>query len=312
MLSRRLLRIKALKALYAHVQCEGDNLIASQKRLLGSIDRSYDLYFLLLRLPVDIAEYARKQQQIASEKHLATHEDLNPNKKFVDSQFIQLFENSDTVNDYLNARKLTWSGQPDFIKSLYLKFIESEEYKRYMLSAEVSMKEDLLLMDYLYVTLLQEVDEVEPTIEQISLDMVGDLCHVLPLVMRTLGSIRPSHEDVKVVKKFKCEDDLAFVRNLFERALVNFTKYQTYIERFTSNWDVERIVFMDNLIMVVAMSELVNFPDIPTKVTMDEYIEISKYYSTPSSSVFVNGILHKMTHSLNEEGMIKKSGRGLM
>ncbi|MFI3269597.1 MAG: transcription antitermination protein NusB [Rikenellaceae bacterium] len=312
MLSRRLLRIKALKALYAHVQCEGDNLIAAQKKLLGSIDRSYDLYFLIMRLPVEIAEYARTMQQIASEKHLATREDLNPNKKFVNSQFIHLFENSDTVNDYLHSRKLSWKGEPEFIKLMYTKLTESERYKRYMLSPESSMKEDLALMDHLFVTMLQEIEEVEPTIEHISLDMVGDLCHILPLVMRTMSSIRPNHTDVKVVKKFKCEEDLAFVRGLFERSLINLTKYQTYIEKFTSNWDVERIVFMDNLIMVVAMAELINFPDIPTKVTMDEYIEISKYYSTPSSSVFVNGILDKMTNSLTEEGEIKKVGRGLM
>ncbi len=312
MLSRRLLRIKALKALYSHVHCEGDNLIAAQRRLLSSIDRSYDLYFLLLRLPVEIAEHARAMQQIASEKHLATYEDLNPNKKFVDSQFIHLFETSDTVNDYLHSRKLSWSGQPDFIKLIYAKLIESEQYKVYMSSPNEGMKEDLLLMDYLYVTLLQEVEEVDAAIEQLSLDMVGDLCHVLPLVMRTMSSVRPTHTDVKVMKKFKCEEDLAFVRGLFERSLINLNKYQTYIERFTSNWDVERIVFMDNLIMVVAMAELVNFPDIPTKVTMDEYIEISKYYSTPSSSTFVNGILDKMTNSLMEEGEIKKAGRGLM
>ncbi len=312
MLSRRLLRIKALKALYAHVQCEGDNLIASQKRLLASIDKSYDLYFLLMRLPVEIAEYARTMQQIASEKHLATREDLNPNKKFVDSQFIRLFENSDAVNDHLHSRKLTWKGEPEFIKLIYTKLTESEKYKEYMLSPESSIKEDLVLMDYLFVTLLQEVEEVEPTIEHISLDMVGDLCYVLPLVMRTMSSIRATHDEVKVMKKFKCEEDVAFVRGLFERSLVNLTKYQTYIERYTSNWDVERIVFMDNLIMVVAMAELINFPDIPTKVTMDEYIEVSKYYSTPSSSTFINGILDKMTNSLTEEGQIKKSGRGLM
>ncbi len=192
------------------------------------------------------------------------------------------------------------------------KFIESDHYKSYLLAPNGGMKEDLVLMDHLYVTLLQECEEVEQTIEEVSLDMTGDLCHVLPLVMRTLNTVRASHTDIKVVKKFKCEEDLQFVRSLFERALVNFTKYQTYIERFTSNWDVERIVFMDNLILVVAMSELLNFPDIPTKVTMDEYIEISKYYSTPGSSTFVNGILDKMTNSLNEEGLIKKIGRGLL
>ncbi|MFI3247938.1 MAG: transcription antitermination protein NusB [Rikenellaceae bacterium] len=312
MLSRRLLRIKALKAIYAHLQCDGDNLITSQKRLLNSIDKSYDLYFLLLQLPVAIADYQRNQQQIAKEKHLATFEDLNPNTKFVDSALIQLLDNSDLVNDYMSIHHISWKDQPEFIKNISAQFVESAPYKKYMASQTPSIKEDIELMESFYVTLLQESEFVEPVIEEISLDMVGDLSFVLPLVMRTISSVRASHTDVKIVKKYKSDDDLLFVRRLFEGALINFNKYQTYIERFTSNWDVERIVIMDNLIMVVAMAELIGFPDIPTKVTMDEYIEISKFYSTPGSSTFVNGILDKLTASLQEEGSIKKSGRGLM
>ncbi len=312
MLSRRLLRIKALKAIYAHLQCEGDNLIASQKGLLNSIDKSYDLYFLLLQLPVAIADHLRNQQQIAKEKHLATFEDLNPNTKFVDSALIQLLDNSDSLNDYLSIRHLNWSNYPEFIKSISAQFLQSAPYVKYMASQESSIKEDVALLESFYVTLIQESELVEPIIEEISLQMVGDLSYVLPLVMRTITSVRASHTDIKVMKKYKSDDDLTFVRSLFERALINYNKYQTYIERFTSNWDVERIVFMDNLILVVAMAELLNFPDIPIKVTMDEYIEVSKFYSTPGSSVFVNGILDKLTVSLQEEGSIKKSGRGLM
>ncbi|MFI3304240.1 MAG: transcription antitermination protein NusB [Rikenellaceae bacterium] len=312
MLSRRLLRIKALKAIYAHLQCDGDNLIASQKRLLLSVDKAYDLYFLLLHLPVAMADYSRSMQQIAKEKHLATYEDLNPNTKFVDSPIVRLLDSSDSLNDHLSTRALSWKDFPELIKSLFTTLSESVKYKEYMSKSEGSVKEDIELLEYFYVDVLQANEQIELVIEDISILMSGDLSFVLPLVMRTLTSVRPSHTDIKVMKKYKSEDDLAFVRSLFERSIVNHAKYQTYIERFTSNWDVERIVFMDNLIMVVAMAELLNFPDIPTKVTMDEYIEISKYYSTPGSSTFVNGILDRVTNSLNEEGSIKKSGRGLM
>ncbi len=312
MLSRRLLRIKALKAIYAHLQCDGDNLIASQKRLLLSIDKAYDLYFLLLQLPVAMADYSRSMQQIAREKHLATYEDLNPNTKYVDSALVRLLENSDSLNDHLSTRGVSWREHPEFVRSLFKSFSESEKFKSYMTSSEASIKDDVELMEYFYVELLQANEEIEGVIEEISIMMSGDMSFVLPLVMRTLSSIRPSHTDIKVMKKYKNEDDVAFVRSLFERSIVNHAKYQTYIEKFTSNWDVERIVLMDNLIMVVAMAELLNFPDIPTKVTMDEYIEIAKSYSTPGSSTFVNGILDRVTNSLNEEGKIKKSGRGLM
>lgn len=312
MLSRRLLRIKALKAVYAHIQCEGDNLITTQKRLLASVDRSYDLYFLLLQLPSEVADYARNMQQIAREKHLATFEDLNPNTKFVESEYIRIIETGDAVSDYLIPRKLSWKEHKDFIKTLYNKLMQSDKYKSYMANPTRSIREDQELMEYFYVTLLQESEETDAAIEQLSLDMIGDLSFVLPLVMRSVTSVRASHTELKIMRKFKSDDDLGFVRGLFERSIINLTKYRTYIERFTSNWDVERIVFMDNLIMVVAMAELLNFSDIPVKVTMDEYIEIAKAYSTPGSSTFVNGILDKMTISLTEEGQIRKSGRGLM
>ncbi len=312
MLSRRLLRIKALKAIYAHLQSDGDNLIATQKRLLASIDRAYDLYFLLLQLPVAMADYSRNMQQIAREKHLATYEDLNPNIKFVDSPIVTLLENSDSLNDRLAAKALSWRLHPELVKSLFIALSESDKFKAYMAKSEASIKDDVELMEYFFVEVIQANEQIEGAIEEISIDMSGDISFVLPLVLRTLTSMRASHTDIRVMKKFKSEDDAEFVRSLFERSLVNYTKYQTYIERFTSNWDVERIVFMDNVIMVIAMAEMLNFPDIPTKVTMDEYIEISKYYSTPGSSVFVNGILDRVKCSLDEEGLIKKSGRGLM
>ncbi|MFI3305223.1 MAG: transcription antitermination protein NusB [Rikenellaceae bacterium] len=316
MLSRRLLRIKALKAIYAHLQCDGDNLNASQKRLFLSIDKAYDLYFLLLQLPVAMADYSRSMQQIAREKHLATYEDLNPNTKFVDSAAIRLLENSDSLNDHLSARGVSWREHPEFVKALFVAFAQSEKFKSYMSTPVGNIKEDVELLEYLFVELLQSneqiTEQVEEVVEEISIMMSGDISYVLPLVHRTITSIRPSHTDIKVMKKYKNDDDIDFVRALFERSIVNHSKYQAYIEKFTANWDVERIVLMDNLIMVVAMAELLNFPDIPTKVTMDEYIEISKFYSTPGSSNFVNGILDRLTNSLNEEGAIKKSGRGLM
>ncbi|MFI3328255.1 MAG: transcription antitermination protein NusB [Rikenellaceae bacterium] len=312
MLSRRLLRIKALKALYAHLQCDGDNLIASQKKLFESIDKSYDLYFLLLKLPVLMADMERKRQRVAKEKHLATYEDLNPNTRFVDSPLVHLLSTSDSVNDYISSRKLAWGDNDELVKSLFAQLSESEKFKSYMASDSSSIKDDIELMEYFYVEILQNNEEVESVIEERSILMSGDLRFVLPLVIRTLSGIKPSHTNVKVVKKFKNDDDMNFVKELFQKALVNYGEYQKYIERFTSNWDLERIVYIDSLIMVVAMSEFIGFSDIPTKVTMDEFIEISKDYSTASSSLFVNGILDKVLGSLQDDGRINKSGRGLM
>lgn len=132
------------------------------------------------------------------------------------------------------------------------------------------------------------------------------------MVIRTLAAMRQSHKDVKVLPKFKNDDDLDFVRTLFEKTLINYSENLRYIEKFTRNWDVERIVFMDNLIMATALTELVSFPSIPVKVTLDEYIDLSKYYSTPGSSTFINGVLDKIVESLTQEGKIRKTGRGLI
>ncbi len=312
MLSRRLLRIKAVKALYAHLQSDGDNMIVSEKSMMTSIDRSYDLYFQLMLLPVEIAAYMASRQEIDKKKHLATHEDLNPNTKLIDSAFVQLISSSDSINDYVSSRKLGWQTSPELIKTLYNQFSEREVFKNYMTSGQSSIKEDIALWEDFYVNDVQNCELLDEVLEEQTLMWCGDISYILPLVTRTFSSIRPSHTEVKVVRKFKCEDDERFVRTLFEKSLINYNYNQQYIERYTQNWDVERIVFMDILIMVVAMSEFVSFPDIPVKVTMDEYIEIAKNYSTPGSGVFVNGILDKLANSLTEEGALVKVGRGLL
>lgn len=313
MLSRRLLRIKVVKAVYAHVQCGSDNLLVSQKNLLSSVDQTYNLYLLLLQLPIEIANNIRKMQEVAKSKHLATYEDLNPNTRLIDSKLVHLLENSDELGDAVSSLKLNWNTNPEIIKEITTNFIESSSYKEYMSKRnEQSLDDDIKLMTNLFVEQLQNSDSFEDVIEAFSIRMSGDLCYALPLVMRTLTSIRKSTEQIKLVRKYKNEDDLAFVKTLFERAIINYHSYNDYIEKFTTNWDAERMVIMDYIIMTIAMAELINFPDIPVKVTLDEYIDISKYYSTQGSSNFVNGLLDIVSKSLMEEGKIKKTGRGLM
>ena len=154
--------------------------------------------------------------------------------------------------------------------------------------------------------------ELDDALEEMSILWNDDLPYIVMMILRTLSNLRPSHTDLKVPPKFKSAEDPEFVKTLFEKTLVNYDSYQDYIERYTSNWDVERIVFMDNLILATAMAELISFPSIPVKVTLDEWIEISKYYSTPGSSTFINGVLDKIVESLTAEGRIRKAGRGLI
>ena len=312
MISRRLLRIKALKALYAHLKSESDSLMASEKTLVASIDKTYDLYFQMLSLIVEVARYADERQQAAMQKKLPTYEDLNPNRKFVENSVVHLIAESDSVNDYLAAHKLSWARYPELIKALYLQLEQSDYYKKYMTSQERSFREDLALVTDFYTNELESSEMLEEVLDEQSILWNDDLGFALIMVTRTLSNMRQSHRDVKVLPKFKSEEDLEFAKELFEKAAVNYDSNLEVIEQFTRNWDIERIAFMDNVIMVTAMAELISFPSIPVKVTLDEYIEIAKYYSTASSSTFINGVLDKVVNTLTEEGRINKSGRGLI
>ena len=312
MISRRLLRIKALKALYAHLKSESESLMASEKTLIASIDKTYDLYFQMLSLIVEVARYADERQQAAMQKKLPTYEDLNPNRKFVENAVVHLIAESDSVNDYLAAHKLSWARYPELIKALYLQLEQSDYYKKYMTSQERSFREDLALVTDFYTNELESSEMLEEVLDEQSILWNDDLGFALIMVTRTLSNMRQSHRDVKVLPKFKSEEDLEFAKELFEKAAVNYDSNLEVIEQFTRNWDIERIAFMDNVIMVTAMAELISFPSIPVKVTLDEYIEIAKYYSTASSSTFINGVLDKVVNTLTEEGRINKSGRGLI
>ena len=312
MISRRMLRIKVIKALYAHLKSDADSLMASEKTLVASIDKTYDLYFLMLSLIAELAHYAEQRQELARKKQLPTYEDLNPNRKFVENAVVRLIAQSDAVNDHLAARKLSWAKYPELIKTLYSQLEQSDYYKSYMARAERSWKEDLALVTDFYTRELEECEMLEDVLDEISILWNDDLGFALIMVTRTLSNMRSSHTDVKVLPKFKSDEDLDFAMQLFEKAAIGYDSNLQQIERFTRNWDVERIAFMDNLIMATAVAELTTFPSIPVKVTLDEYIEIAKFYSTAGSSTFINGVLDKAVASLTEEGKINKSGRGLI
>ncbi len=311
MLSRRLLRIKVLKALFAHLKSDADNLIASQKSLMASVDKAYDLYFQLLTLPAELVNYATERQEKAKNKNLPTYEDLHPNTKFIDNQVIRIISNTDAINDYVASHKLGWTQHPELIRSLYQMLSEDNFFRTYMTRDSRTFEEDRAMVDQFFA-LLADCPALDEVLDEMSLQWSGDLPYILLMIQRTLSNMRISHKELRVAEQFKSDEDPAFVKTLFQKALVNYNEYQHYVERFTANWDIERIVFMDNLIIGMAIAELVSFPSIPVKVTMDEWIEIAKYYSTQGSSTFINGVLDKIVVSLTDEGLIQKSGRGLL
>ncbi len=311
MLSRRLLRIKVLKALFAHIKSGSDSMIASEKNLMASVNKAYDLYFQMLTLPVELVNYAHQRQDLAKQKRLPTAEDLNPNTKFVDNIILSMIADSDSVNDHIAANGLGWSQHTDLIRILYNRMVQSEYYQKYMSSTERTFDGDKAFVEEFFRD-IQHSEELDDALEEMSVMWCDDMPYILMMISRTISGIRTSHNDIRIASQYKSEEDPEFVKILFEKTLIDYDKTQEYIEKFTSNWDVERIVFMDNLIIATAMTELLQFPSIPVKVTLDEFIEISKYYSTPGSSTFINGVLDKIVESLNAEDRIRKAGRGLI
>lgn len=311
MLSRRLLRIKVAKNLYAHLKSGSTNLMVSEKNLIASIDKAYDLYLQMMSLIVDVARYAENRIEIAKQKKLPTYEDLNPNRRFVDNAVINLLTNAESVSDAIATRKLSWSHYPDTVKEVYNRMIESDYYKSYMSASICTFTDDKKFVEAFY-TSLEEDEALANTLDEISLLWNDDLSFALYMVIRTVSSIKQSHTDIKLLPKFKSEEDLDFACTLFRKSLVQYEDNQDIVDKYTSNWDVERIAFMDNLIISIAIAELTNFDSIPVKVTLDEWIDIAKYYSSPTSSNFVNGVLDKIVAELTESGRIKKSGRGLL
>ena len=311
MLSRRLLRVKVAKSLYAHLKSGSDNLKTSEKYLVESIDKAYDLYFQMMSLIVEVSRYAESRQELAKQKRLATHEDLNPNRRFVDNPIIALISNSDSVNDVLASRKLSWANHYDAVKDVYNRLVEAEFYRSYMALPTASFNDDRRFVEEFF-TWLEDDEALLDVVNEMSLLWCDDYGFALFMALRTVQNTKQSHDMLRVLPKFKSEDDLDFARTLLIKSLVQYEDNQELVDRYTQNWDVERVVFMDSLILSIAIAELTNFDSIPVKVTLDEWIDIAKYYSSPSSSTFLNGVLDKVVADLKADGRINKSGRGLL
>ena len=312
MLSRRLLRIKVVKALYAWFQAGGESVKAQRKNLRTSIDRAYDLYFQMLWLIVEVRRYAEARIELGRNKHLPTPEERNPNTKFIENELIRRIEESDAVVDYLKKHKLGWSNYPELIKEMYGLMVASDYYKKYMDGGTGDLKQDIsVVRDFYSSPALEDSELLEAVLEEQSVLWNDDLGFALVMVVKTLERVRESQTDIPVLPEFKSDDDPAFADTLFVDAIDGYDANLRLVQQFTHNWDIERIALVDNLIMTTAIAELTSFPDIPVKVTLDEYIEIAKYYSTPGSNSFINGVLDRVIEMLTAEGRIAKQGRGL-
>ncbi|MBK6447223.1 MAG: transcription antitermination protein NusB [Bacteroidetes bacterium] len=298
-----------LQALYAFFQAEKTDLPTAERELYRAIDKVHELYVFILLL---LKELAYVDQTDADDLHLKffpKEEELNAKIRLHELKFIQELEQNKNFSDAIKKTKLSWQTRQDLVRKLYLEIKKSDEY-RSMLTIENSSEKDFLCEVVRKYFLSSEALQHEIEEENIFwLDDFDFICHIIIRNIRTFydsGKLEftPLYKDE--------EDDRLFVRTLFNKTIINNEEYESAISERTKNWEVDRIALMDILILKMALSELVNFPGIPVKVSINEYIDISKEYSTPKSKQFVNGVIDKLALDYKEQGKIVKTGRGLI
>jgi len=313
MISRRQLRIKALQSLYAYYTTGRDDMRRSEKELHFNIEKAYELYQYLLLLLIDVILYAESRIEIARNKRIPTHEDLHPNTRFIDNRLADQLRNNDHLLRYVEQHKLNWVNHPELVKEIYTRLIESEEYAAYMNAEEHGYAEDKRLVSFIYTHIVFSSERLDSIMEEQSIYWNDDLEFITSMIVKTFKKFKEDDgPDKPLMELYKNKEDSDYVVKLYRQTILHHEEYVEYIKKNTRNWDLERIAFMDILIMQIAIAELVAFPSIPTKVTLNEYLEISKFYSTSKSSIFINGVLDKVVMQLKEEKLILKKGRGLI
>lgn len=313
MISRRLLRIKILQALYAHYKSEGKTINQSEKDLFFSIEKTYDLYHLLHLLIIDIRNAAIEKIELAKYKQIPVHDDLYPNIRFIENKLILQFQENYRLHKYIKIRKLSWINYPGLVKNLLRLLEGSEEYKIYMEAESSDYEADKkIIIDFLayYVA---DYDDLHQAIEEQSIFWNDDIEFIASMLIKTIKKYRSNNKyNGPLFELYKTAEDKKFVKDLFRKSVLKETDYRNLIDKYTINWDIDRIAFMDILVMQLAISEMIWFAEIPVKVSLNEYLEIAKFYCTERSSNFINGILDKIVHDLRRDKVIIKKGKGLI
>lgn len=307
MINRVLLRIKIIQILYSFYKGEEKTALMVEKELFHSIKKTYDLYYHLLNLAVVITDYALSRIESRKNKLRPTQEDLHPNTRFIDNRFVAQLRNNDQFISYLTANKLTWVNHSDIIKELYEEIIASSYYSDYMAAEENDYQADKDIWRKIFKKIVLMNEELDSSIEDQSIFWTDDMEIVISFVIKTIKRFDAEKGEMQqLLPMFKDEEDVAFAKKLLQGVIKNGASYREIIDKNTKNWELERIAFMDTLIMEVAMSELIDFPTIPVNVTLNEYIEIAKAYSTDKSSNFVNGVLDNIVTQLKQENKLIK------
>lgn len=313
MLNRRHIRVKVMQSIYAMGCTMQNSLPQEEKFVKESIKESYSLYLLMLDMMVEVHAFAKAHQEKHSKKILATEIEKNPNTKFIENQALVKMASNAMLQDELEKRKLkNWRLDDEYVAIIYNAMVESSAYEAYMDAGETTFKEDRAFVVQFYTEVLAPNEKLYDYLEDKRLTWLDDLPLVNMTVLKRLQKMKPSSPESSLLPElFKNEDDKVFGPELLSKTVGNDEFLTEEITKNTPNWDKERIADVDMVLIKMALCEFLKFPSIPVKATINEYLEIAKEYSTPKSSIFINGVLDKLVKEYSKNNTLKKTGRGL-
>ena len=319
MLNRRILRIKAFKVLYGSVLSDEKSLSLAQTQLEQSCEAARDLYTYMLSIVSPLTQVAREKIEAAQKKFNQTEEERNPNMKFVENQLAKLLDADVDFQKLLNKKKYSWAAYDLLLKKVMTSVASKEYYAEYMASEESSLKEDCKLFTKIFEEEFVDSEELEMILEDKSIHWNDDLAYALTWCCRTFKdladgknwSLIPLYQS-DMLTGSDVESDKFFVKKLLKTSFAKYERYSEMVAQSVTGWEKERLFSTDVVLIVMGLAEASAFPTIPVKVTMNEYVELSKFYGAPKSRAFVNGLLDKLIQKLTEDGEIKKEGKGLL
>lgn len=307
MINRELIRIRIVQIVYAWYQNSNNSLKNAEKELLFGFQKSYDLYYYLLLLMVKLTDMYENRIETKKNKFLPSEEDLHPNTHLINNKFIHQLKNNKQFRHYLNERPMSWEANENFVKNLLDKILESETYKTYAEIENPTYTDDREFWRKIFKQFIYTNEELDEILEDESIYWNDDIEIVQTFVLKTIRKFSEEKgADQPLLPMFKDEEDKQYALKLLNETILNEKKYRSLIEKHIDKWDLDRIAFMDMIIMQVAVAEIFSFESIPTRVTLNEYIEIAKAYSTPKSGSFVNGILDAIVTEIKKDNLIFK------
>ncbi|MBQ7156650.1 MAG: transcription antitermination factor NusB [Bacteroidaceae bacterium] len=308
MINRTLIRLKIVQLMYAFYQNGGKEIEMAEKELLFSLSKAYDLYNYLLMLIVAINRYALKQLEHKEEVNKTAHIDEKLNRRFVDNKFAVQLESNVQLEEHKQKMKKTWDNDINFVKKIYDEIVASEYYKEYMEMESTTYEDDRELWRKLYKNIIMKNEELDDILEDQSLYWNDDRSIIDTFVLKTIKRFEEQNEEKQeLIADYKDDEDRDFALKLFRRCIQNDEYYRSLISRCVKNWEFNRLAYMDIVIMQIAIAEVLSFPLIPVSVTINEYVEIAKWYSTPKSGGYINGTLDAVCRMLRDEHKLMKA-----